>query len=165
MATCSCIDPPMKWDDVISWFKEEMRGKSLKSCLQIMFWIWICKILCTKRVPKDPHKKLKKLKGKKKHMKGGEGAWVFGMLYMTSHIAWEWGCAYMYKCTIYDSTRFKAVMVMNLSELRSSVRAISGWVTSWEVWFGKPKADNIVSLGVGRYIVPLRVEFQTFHLW
>jgi len=70
----------------------------------------------------------------------------------------------MYKCTIYDSTRFKAVMVMNLSELRSSVRAISGWVTSWEVWFGKPKADNIVSLGVGRYIVPLRVEFQTFHL-
>jgi hypothetical protein len=25
----------------------------------------------------------------------------------------------MYKCTIYDITRFKAVMVMNLSELRS----------------------------------------------
>jgi len=25
----------------------------------------------------------------------------------------------MYKCTIYDTTRFKAVMVMNLSELRS----------------------------------------------
>jgi hypothetical protein len=24
-------------------------------------------------------------------------------------------------------------------------------VTSWEVWFGEPKADNIVSLGVGRY--------------
>jgi hypothetical protein len=38
---------------------------------------------------------------------------------VTSHIAWEWGCAYMYKCTIYDTTRFKAVMTMNLSELRS----------------------------------------------
>jgi len=38
---------------------------------------------------------------------------------VTSHIAWEWGCAYMYKCTLYDTTRFKAVMVMNLSELRS----------------------------------------------
>jgi hypothetical protein len=24
-------------------------------------------------------------------------------------------------------------------------------VTSWEVWFGEPKSDNIVSLGVGRY--------------
>jgi hypothetical protein len=38
---------------------------------------------------------------------------------VTSHIAWEWGCAYMYKCTLYDTTRFKAVMAMNLSELRS----------------------------------------------
>jgi hypothetical protein len=25
----------------------------------------------------------------------------------------------MYKCTLYDTTRFKAVMTMNLSELRS----------------------------------------------
>jgi len=24
-------------------------------------------------------------------------------------------------------------------------------VTSWEVWFGEPKTDNIVSLGVSRY--------------
>jgi len=24
-------------------------------------------------------------------------------------------------------------------------------VTSWEVWFGEPKADNIVSFGVGCY--------------
>jgi hypothetical protein len=24
-------------------------------------------------------------------------------------------------------------------------------VTSWEVWFGDPKADYIVSLGMGRY--------------
>jgi hypothetical protein len=38
---------------------------------------------------------------------------------VTSHIVWEWGCAYMYKCTLYDTTRFKAVMAMNLSELRS----------------------------------------------
>jgi hypothetical protein len=38
---------------------------------------------------------------------------------VTSHIAWEWRCAYMYKCILYDTTRFKAVMVMNLSELRS----------------------------------------------
>jgi len=26
-------------------------------------------------------------------------------------------------------------------------------VTSWEVWYGEPKADSIVSLRVGRYIV------------
>jgi len=38
---------------------------------------------------------------------------------VTSYIAWEWRCAYMYKCTLYDTTRFKVVMVMNLSELRS----------------------------------------------
>jgi len=38
---------------------------------------------------------------------------------VTSHIAWKWRCAYMYKCTIYDTTRFKAVMVMNLLELHS----------------------------------------------
>jgi cobalamin biosynthesis protein CobT len=60
----------------------------------------------------------------------------------------------MYKCTIYDTTRFKAVMVMNLSDSavkRASARAILRWVSSWEVWFGEPKADNIVSLGVCRY--------------
>jgi hypothetical protein len=39
------------------------------------------------------------------------------VLYVTSHIAWE--CAYMYKYTIYDTKRFKAVITMNLSELRS----------------------------------------------
>lgn len=38
MAAYYCVDLPMEWDAVISWFKEEMRGKSLKSCLQIMFW-------------------------------------------------------------------------------------------------------------------------------
>jgi len=29
-----------------------------------------------------------------------------------------------------------------------------GGITSWEVWFGEPKSDNIVSLGVGRYKSP-----------
>jgi len=48
-----------------------------------------------------------------------EDAGSQGGVIVTSHIAWEWGCAYMYKCTIYDTTRFKAVMAMNLSELRS----------------------------------------------
>jgi hypothetical protein len=39
----------------------------------------------------------------------------------------------------------------NSAVKRASARAIPGWVTSWEVWYGEPKADNIVSLGVGRY--------------
>jgi hypothetical protein len=39
----------------------------------------------------------------------------------------------------------------NSAVKRASVRAILGWVTSWEVWFGEQKVDNIVSLGVGRY--------------
>jgi hypothetical protein len=47
------------------------------------------------------------------------GRWVQRGVIVTSHIAWEWGCAYMYKCTLYDTTRVKAVMVMILSELRS----------------------------------------------
>jgi hypothetical protein len=34
---------------------------------------------------------------------------------------------------------------------RVAARAIPRWVTSWEVWFGESKADNIVSLRVGRY--------------
>jgi hypothetical protein len=38
---------------------------------------------------------------------------------VTSHIAWEWGCAYMYKRTILDTMRFKAVVTMNQSKLRS----------------------------------------------
>jgi len=38
---------------------------------------------------------------------------------MTSHVAWEWRCAYMYKRTIHDTMCFKAVMAMNLSELCS----------------------------------------------
>jgi hypothetical protein len=40
----------------------------------------------------------------------------------------------------------------NSTVKRAAARAIPGWVTSWEVWYGEPKADNIVSLGVGRYI-------------
>jgi len=39
----------------------------------------------------------------------------------------------------------------NSAVKRASARVIPRWVISWEVWFGKPKADNIVSLGVGRY--------------
>jgi hypothetical protein len=40
---------------------------------------------------------------------------------VTSHIiwVWEWVCAYMYIRTLLDMTHFKAVMAMNLSELRS----------------------------------------------
>lgn len=32
MAACSVPDPPVNWDDVVRWFKEEVHGKSLKSC-------------------------------------------------------------------------------------------------------------------------------------
>jgi hypothetical protein len=38
---------------------------------------------------------------------------------VTSHIACECGCAYMYKCTFLDTTRFKAVITMNLLDLPS----------------------------------------------
>jgi hypothetical protein len=38
---------------------------------------------------------------------------------VTSHITCEGECAYMYKRTILDTTSFKVVMVMNLSELYS----------------------------------------------
>jgi hypothetical protein len=41
----------------------------------------------------------------------------------------------------------------NSAVKRAYAIAIPGWVTSWEVWFGEPKADNIVSVGVGRYIL------------
>jgi len=37
---------------------------------------------------------------------------------VTSHIAWEWRCAYMYKHTLLDTIHL-TVMAMNLSELRS----------------------------------------------
>jgi hypothetical protein len=60
----------------------------------------------------------------------------------------------MYKCSIYDTTRFKAVWqwtYQNSAVKRAAVRAISGWVTSWEVWYGEPKADSIVSLGVDKF--------------
>jgi hypothetical protein len=40
---------------------------------------------------------------------------------VTSHIAWVWECvcAYMYICTLLDTTDFKVVMAINLSELHS----------------------------------------------
>jgi len=41
------------------------------------------------------------------------------LLVVTSHIAWELGYVYMYKRTLLDTTRFKAVMAMNLLELCS----------------------------------------------
>jgi hypothetical protein len=48
----------------------------------------------------------------------GEAGFQEGVI-VTFHIAWAWGYAYMYKRTILDTTRFKAVMATNLSELRS----------------------------------------------
>jgi hypothetical protein len=39
----------------------------------------------------------------------------------------------------------------NSAVKRAAAKAIPGWVTSWEVWYGEPKADSIVSLGVDRY--------------
>jgi hypothetical protein len=44
----------------------------------------------------------------------------------------------------------------NSAVKRATARAIPGWVTSWEIWYGEPKADNIVSLGVDRYTRDLR---------
>jgi hypothetical protein len=38
---------------------------------------------------------------------------------VVSHISWEWGCAYMYKGTLLDTTLFKVMMTMTLSEFRS----------------------------------------------
>jgi len=43
----------------------------------------------------------------------GDAGFQDGVIVM-SHIAWEWGCAYMYKHTFLDITRFKVVMIMNL---------------------------------------------------
>jgi len=59
--------------------------------------------------------------GTQGHQTENSNLWraLIHIAFVTSHIAWEWGCAYMYKCTIYDTMRFKVVMVMNLSELRS----------------------------------------------
>jgi hypothetical protein len=47
---------------------------------------------------------------------------------MTSHIArvWEWICVYMYIRILLDTTCFKVVMVMNLSELRSDWESSTG---------------------------------------
>jgi hypothetical protein len=42
----------------------------------------------------------------------------------------------MYIHTLFDTTRFKAVMTMNLS-----------WVTSWEVWFGGAKNGQYCIIG------------------
>jgi hypothetical protein len=50
----------------------------------------------------------------------------------------------------------------NSTVKRASTRAIPGWVTSWEVWYGEPKADNIVSLGVDRYN---NYQVRSPHCW
>jgi len=41
-------------------------------------------------------------------------AWSEQRVIVTSHIVWRWGCAYMYIHTLFDTTRFKIVMAMNL---------------------------------------------------
>jgi len=46
---------------------------------------------------------------------------VLDLGFVMSHINWECERAYMHKRTILDTTRFKAVMTMNLSELRSEM--------------------------------------------
>jgi hypothetical protein len=64
------------------------------------------------------------------------------------------GCAYMYKCTILNTTRFKAVMTMihqNSTVKRASARVVPGWVTSWEVCFEGAKSGQYCVVGVGRY--------------
>jgi len=43
----------------------------------------------------------------------------------------------MYKCTLYDTTRFKAVMAMNLSELRSESNPRMGDLLGSLVWGAK----------------------------
>jgi len=53
----------------------------------------------------------------------------------------------------------------NSAVKRASARAIPGWVTSWEVRYGEPKVDNIVSLGVGRYMDGLRRLPNSVDFW
>jgi hypothetical protein len=46
---------------------------------------------------------------------------VLDLGFVMSHINWECECAYMHKCIIFDITRFKVEMAVNLSELRSEM--------------------------------------------
>jgi len=96
---------------------------------------------------------------------------------VTSHVAWEWECVYMYKCIIHDTTRFKAVMVIgdvlicinapfmtqrvlkpwwpwtyqNSAVKRAFAIAVPRWVTYRKVWFGGAKSGQYCVIGVGRY--------------
>jgi len=46
--------------------------------------------------------------------------WNYACIHIvTSHIAWKWRCAYMYKHILLDTTRFKVMMATNLSEHHS----------------------------------------------
>jgi len=52
----------------------------------------------------------------------------------------------LYKRIILDTTHFKAMMTMNLSEnsaiKRVFMRVVPRWVTSWEAWFGEAKSGQ-----------------------
>jgi len=88
----------------------------------------------------------------KKKKKNGSSQKMVSIV--SSHIAWKWRCAYMYNAPFMTQRVLKpwwSWTYQNSVVKRASARAIPGWVTSWEVWYGELKADNIVSLGVGRY--------------
>jgi hypothetical protein len=71
---------------------------------------------------------------------------------VTSHIAWEWGCAYIYKCTLMTQRVLKlwwSWTYQNFAVKSASTRVIPGWVTSWEVWFGRAKSGQYCIIGGG----------------
>jgi uncharacterized PurR-regulated membrane protein YhhQ (DUF165 family) len=45
----------------------------------------------------------------------------------------------------------------NFTAKRDSARVVPWWVMSWKVWFGEPKAENIVSLG---WVITLMAAFM-----
>jgi hypothetical protein len=51
----------------------------------------------------------------------------------------------MYKRTTLETTCFKVVMVINLSE--AYARVVLGWVTFWEVWFKGAKSRQYCVVG------------------
>jgi hypothetical protein len=58
----------------------------------------------------------------------------------------------MYIRTLLDTTCFKTVMAMDLSNSavnRASSRVIPEWVTSWKVWFGGAKSEQYCVGGGG----------------
>jgi len=92
------------------------------------------------------------------------GRWVQEGVIVTSHIAWEWGYAYMYKRTLLEQRILKPWWpwtYQNFAVKRASARVVLGWVTSWEVWFGGAKSEQYCVVGVGRYKWP---SLQSFFL-